>query len=79
LTTPGKQRSFSPMSTVNAELLDALRAAGAPEDKARAAAESVAADQVSLARVQTPLVRMHWEIGGLYALCLAILAKLYAG
>lgn len=67
------------MVTVNAELLDALRAAGAPEAKARAAAESVAADQVSLARVQAHLTRAHWEIGGLYALSLAILAKLFAG
>jgi len=67
------------MATVNAELLDALRAAGAPEAKARAAAESVAADQVSLAKVQTHMTRVHWEIGGLYALCLGILAKLFYG
>lgn len=67
------------MANVNAELLDALRAAGAPEAKARAAAESVAADQVSLARVQAHLERTHWEIGGLYALSLAILAKLFVG
>lgn len=67
------------MSTVNAELLDALRAAGAPEEKARAAAESVAADQVSLAQVQAHLTRVHWEIGGLYALSLAVIVKLFAG
>jgi len=79
LTTPGKRGSLRPVSTVNAELLDALRAAGASAEKARAAAESVAADQVSLARAQAHLTRVHWEIGGLYALCLGILAKLFYG
>lgn len=67
------------MAAVNAELLDALRAAGVPEAKARAAAESVAADQVSLARVQAHLTRAHWGIGGLYALSLAMIAKLFVG
>ena len=54
------------MSTMNAEMYDALIAAGAPEDKARAAAVSMSEDSLAtkgdIHRVEKELVRIEKEL-----------------
>ncbi|MEW6219930.1 MAG: integrase [Thermodesulfobacteriota bacterium] len=61
------------MSTMITEIYDALRAAGAPEDKAKEAAKAVAHDIEDMKR-DVHLVK--WMAGVNIALSLAILARL---
>lgn len=72
------------MTTMVTELYDALLAAGASEEKARAAAESVAAYDNRFAKVETDLAvikseaALHrWMLATNLAFSLAILAKLF--
>lgn len=51
------------MSTMISELYDALRAAGAPEDQARKAAEVVAGYDNRFARIETDLTLLKWMVG----------------
>jgi hypothetical protein len=60
---------------INAEVYDALREAGASEDKARAAAQSIADYDDRLARVERRLDLLTWMTGVNVALGLAILAR----
>jgi hypothetical protein len=60
---------------INAEVSDALREAGASEDKARAAAQSIADYDDRLARVERRLDLLTWMTGVNVALGLAILAR----
>ena len=67
------------------ELYDALRAAGAPDDKARAAAEAVAEHREGLARVDARLdrgsrpscARVRWVMGVNTALVPVALGRLF--
>ena len=64
------------MTQANLELLDALQAAGAPEDKARAAAQSMApasdvATKADLAELET---RLTWRLFGGMAILLAAMS-----
>lgn len=47
---------------------EALLAAGAPEDKARAAAEEIAVYEMRFAKIDQDLAVVKWMVGGLYAL-----------
>lgn len=67
------------------ELYDALLAAGAPEDKARAAAESVAAYESRFASLDVKFEALRgdaavlkWMIGANIAVTLIVLGKLLA-
>ena len=64
------------MTQANLELLDALQAAGAPENKARAAAQSMApasdvATKADLAELET---RLTWRLFGGMAILLAAMS-----
>jgi hypothetical protein len=77
---------------LNAEVYDALREAGASEDKARAAAMSVTESHRlepieraltnldhRLAKVERDLARLQWATTANFALTLAVLVKLFLG
>ncbi len=64
------------MTTMIAELYDALVAAGAPEDKARKAAETAASHESRFAKIETELAVMKWMIGFNLAASVAILMLL---
>ncbi len=51
------------MAVMLAKTYDALIAAGAPEDKARDAAEELAAYENRLARIETELAVIKWMLG----------------
>jgi hypothetical protein len=61
---------------MNAEVYDALRDAGASEEKARAAAQSIAQYDDRLARVERRLDVLTWMVGTNVVLTLAILGRL---
>ena len=72
------------MTTINSEVYQALVEAGASEEKARAAAESVNAETSRLASIQTNLTRIETNVNWLKQLTLislgffvAITAKVY--
>jgi hypothetical protein len=64
------------MALMLAELYDALREAGASEDKARAAAESVAQLDVRLGRIETKLSVLIWAVGANVAATIAAFGML---
>ena len=51
------------MTTMITELYDALKDAGAAEDKARKAAETVAAYENRFSRIETDLTVLKWMVG----------------
>lgn len=51
------------MTTLIAEIYDALVAAGAPDDKARKAADAVAAHENRFAKVEADLGLLKWMVG----------------
>jgi hypothetical protein len=51
------------MAVMLAKTYDALIAAGAPEDKARDAAEELAAYENRFARIETELAVIKWMLG----------------
>lgn len=51
------------MTTMIAEIYDALVAAGSPDDKARKAAEAVATHENRFAKVEADLSLLKWMIG----------------
>jgi hypothetical protein len=56
---------------------DALVAAGAPEEKARAAAEELAGYDSELADIKSDLRLLKWMVGTNFAATLAVLFKLF--
>ena len=64
------------MATMIVELYDALRAAGAPEDQARKAAEVVAGYENRFARIETDLTLVKWMLGFNLALTVGVLTLL---
>ena len=65
------------MTLMLGRLFDALRAGGTPEDKAREAAEEVAAYESRLSNVETRLAVLTWMVGANIALTVAVLVKLF--
>ena len=61
------------MTTMIAELYDALIAAGAPEDKARKASEAMAAYESRFAKIDIELSVIKWMVGFNLAATVALL------
>jgi hypothetical protein len=59
------------------EVYDALIAAGAPEDKARKAAETLADRENRFSRIDPRLIVLKWMVGFAVALDVAILTRLF--
>ena len=62
------------MTTMIAEVYDALVAAGSPEDKARRAAEAIAAYENRFGKIEADLNLLKWMVGFVLAFCVAILS-----
>jgi hypothetical protein len=54
------------MTVMLAELYDALKDAGAPEPKARSAAEAVAAHENRFAKIEADLLLLKWMVGATF-------------
>lgn len=65
------------MSTMISEVYDALLAAGAPEEKARKAAEAIAAYENRFAKIEADLMLLKWMVGYLVAATTAILWRVF--
>jgi hypothetical protein len=65
------------MATMIAEVYDAFLASGAPEDKARKAAEAIAAYESRFNTTENDLNLLKWMNGITWALSLGILLRLY--
>lgn len=61
------------MSVMISELYDALLAAGAPEDKARKAAETLAGFENRFAKIETDLTVLKWMAGTNIVITLGVL------
>lgn len=59
------------------EVYDAFIAAGAPEDKARKAAEALADYENRFTKIDAELVILKWMVGFAIALNVAILVRLF--
>jgi hypothetical protein len=64
------------MATMIAELYDALKAAGAPDDQARKAAEVVAGYENRFVRIETDLTLLKWMVGFNLAMTIGVLTLL---
>jgi hypothetical protein len=64
------------MTTMITELYDALKEAGATEDKARKAAETVAAYESRFSRIESDLAIVKWMIGFNLAATLGVIMLL---
>jgi hypothetical protein len=60
------------------EVYDALLAAGAPEDKARKAAEVLANYDTRFTKIETDLAVLKWMVGFHLAISVAILFKVFS-
>lgn len=67
------------MTTMVAEVYDALKAAGAPEGAAHAAATAVADAQTRLDRLEARLRLQYWLIVGLFVLLVALYMQPFWG
>ena len=65
------------MATRISEVYDAFIAAGAPEDKARKAAEALADYENRFTKIDAELVVIKWMVGFSIALNVAILVRLF--
>ncbi len=65
------------MSTMISEVYDALKEAGASEEKAKAAAQALANYENRFARIDTDLVLLKWMVGFNLAFTMAVLWKLF--
>ena len=66
------------MSTMISEVYDALKEAGASDEKAKAAAQALANYENRFARIDTDLALLKWMIGFNLAFTMAILWKLFS-
>jgi hypothetical protein len=62
------------MTTMIAEVYNALVAAGSPEDKARRAAEAIVAYESRFGKIEADLNLLKWMVGFVLAFCVAILS-----
>jgi len=67
----------SSVATMISETYDAFIAAGAPEDKARKAAEALADYENRFNRLDAELIVLKWMVGFGIALNIAILTRLF--
>ena len=71
------------MSMMVTELYDALIAAGAPEEKARAAAQAMSeeslATKADIARLERELLVVKWMTSAIVAGVVSLLLKAFAG
>jgi hypothetical protein len=65
------------VATMISEVYDAFIAAGAPEDKARKAAEALADYENPFSRIDAELIVLKWMVGFGIALNIAILTRLF--
>jgi len=65
------------MSTMISEVYDALKDAGASEEKARKAAEAIAAYENRFNRIEQDLAIVKWMLGFVLAMVTAILWKVF--
>jgi hypothetical protein len=65
------------MATMISEVYDAFIASGAPEEKARKAAEAMAAYENRFNKIENDLTLLKWMNGITWALSLGILFKLF--
>jgi hypothetical protein len=65
------------MAVMLSKTYDALVAAGAPEDKARAAAEELAGYESRFAKVETDLAGLKWMVGVNLAASLSLVIKAF--
>jgi hypothetical protein len=65
------------VATMISEVYDAFIAAGAPEDKARKAAEALADYDNRFTRIDAELPVMKWMVGFVIALDVAILIRVF--
>lgn len=66
------------MSTMISEVYDALKEAGASEEKARKAAEALASYENCFARIEGDLAGVKWMIGFNVAMTIAVLWKVFS-
>lgn len=66
------------MAVMLSKTYDALIAAGAPEDKARAAAEELAGYEARFAKIETDLTVLKWMMGVQIAGVAALVVKAFA-
>ena len=67
------------MTIMLSKTYDALKAAGAPDDKAREAAEEIAGYENRLAGIESELKLVKWMIGFNLALSVAVVILLLRG
>jgi hypothetical protein len=65
------------MAVMLSKTYDALIAAGAPDDKARAAAEELAGYESRFVKIETDLAVLKWMVGVNLAASLSIVIKLF--
>ncbi len=65
------------MSIVISEVYEALVAAGAPDDKARKAAEALTVHENRFAQIEADLLVLRWMVGFVLALLAAVALKLF--
>ena len=66
------------MSTMISEVYDALKEAGASEEKARKAAEAVVSCDNRFARIEGDLAVVKWMIGFNLAMTVAVLWRIFS-
>jgi hypothetical protein len=66
------------MAVMLSKTYDALVAAGAPEDKARAAAEELAGYESRFAKIETDLAVLKWMVGIVIAGVASLIIKAFA-
>lgn len=66
------------MATMISEVYDALKDAGASEDKARKAAEAIAAYENRFAKTESDLKLLPWMVGFNIAMTTAVLWKVFS-
>ena len=65
------------MATMISEVYDAFIAAGAPEDKARKAAEALAAYESRFSHIEADLLVLKWMTGTILAGVVALVIKAF--
>ncbi len=66
------------MATMISEVYDALREAGASEEKSRKAAEAIAAYDTRFNRIEQDLAVLKWMVGFNLAIGVALLFKAFS-
>jgi hypothetical protein len=66
------------MTVMLSKTYDALISAGAPEEKARAAAEELAAYETRFAKIETDLAVIKWMLGVVIAGVASLIVKAFA-